>query len=117
MELVGFFLKLLRRPDLTSIFCIYTKFFCFFPPEANNVEKVVTSFCRRRPTSPREESGAFGGDRSGAARAASFVLLGRGSILSRSLRPLLRSGQVSGTNTENWASFGFKISYPLVLKP
>lgn len=97
------FLKLLRRPDLTSVFVYFfahTQSFLYFSCEANNVEKVVTSFCRRRRTSPRKESGDFGGGRRGAARTASFVLLGRGSILSRSLRPLLRSGQVSGTNTE-----------------
>lgn len=46
-------------------------------------------------TFPRKESVDLGGGCCGSAGTVCVVLLGRGSILSRSLRPLLCSGQVS----------------------
>lgn len=78
--------------------------FCFFKHETRlftvgkkNVGKVVTLFRRGGRTSSRKESVDFGGGCCGRPGSVRFVLLGRRSVLSRSLRPLLCSRQVSKT--------------------
>lgn len=70
--------------------------------EKKNVGKVVTLFRRGGRTSSRKESVDFGGGCCGPPGSVRFVLLGRRSILSRSLRPLLCSRQVSKTKNKKF---------------
>lgn len=63
------------------------------------VGKVITFFHRGERTSPPEKLVDFCRRRSAAHGLVRFVLLGWGSILSRSLRPLLCSRQVSKTRS------------------
>ena len=66
--------------------------------------KAVTVHRRGGWTFPRKESVDFGGGCCGPPGTVCVVLLGRGSILSRSLRPLLCSRQVSEGKKSSSAS-------------